>query len=322
MTKLIFTSLLLLILFSSYADTWTQKASITGERDAVMSFSIGTKGYICGGYNSGTFTSYQDFWEWDQSTNVWTQKADFGGGFRSAGVGFSIGTKGYVGTGFAPALKKDFWEWDQVTNIWTQKADFGGLARWLAVGFSIGTKGYIATGDTNGFTTKVTQDMWEWDGDTASATYNTWIQKSSFPGPARYVATGFSIGTKGYIGTGSDGNLTLYNDFWEWDGDSSSITFDTWTPKTDFGGTPRQGATGLTIGTKGYIGTGADGGIKKDFWEWDQVTGLWTQKADFGGPHRRMATGFSIGNKGYIGMGFFFTVSTNDFWEYCDTCAG
>src|SRR6185436_2397095 len=198
MIKSVFISLLVLTFFYSYADTWTQKASITGARDAVMSFSIGTKGYICGGYNSGTFTFYKDFWEWDLSTNVWTQKADFGGGFRSAGIGFSIGTKGYIGTGDAPAYKKDFWEWDQATNTWTQKADFGGEARWLAVGFSIGNKGYIGTGDTAFSIGGMTKDFWEWDGDTASATYDTWTQRSSLPGTARFVAIGFSIGSKGY----------------------------------------------------------------------------------------------------------------------------
>src|SRR6185436_8334585 len=128
---------------------------------------------------------------------------------------------------------------------------------------------------------------------------------------------GFSIGTKGYIGTGIDAGANYHNDFWEWDQATNA-----WTPKTDFGGIARGEAAAFSIGTKGYIGTGNIGANVKDFWEWDQATGIWTQKADFGGPHRSGATGFSIGNKGYIGMGFFFTVSTNDFWEYCDTCAG
>ena len=31
---------------------------------------------------------------------------------------------------------------------------------------------------------------------------NTWTQKADFGGAGRYYATGFSIGSKGYIGTG------------------------------------------------------------------------------------------------------------------------
>src|SRR6185436_15576598 len=233
MIKSVFISLLVLTFFYSYADTWTQKASITGARDAVMSFSIGTKGYICGGYNSGTFTFYKDFWEWDLSTNVWTQKADFGGGFRSAGIGFSIGNKGYIGTG--------------------------------------------DTAFSNGGMTK---DFWEWDGDTASATYDTWTQRSSLPGTARFVAIGFSIGSKGYIGTGNaDQGAIHLSDFWEWD-----QATDNWSQKSDFGGGLRQEAAGFSIGNKGYIGTGSHSNNNSDFWEWDQATGVWTQKAHFGGP--------------------------------------
>src|SRR5258708_33661912 len=105
--------------------TWIQKANFGGTaRNSAVSFSIGTKGYIGTGYTgfSGTGTNKKDFWEWDQATNTWTQKADFGGGFREAAVGFSIGTKGYIGTGgnFG-TYNNDFWEWDQATNVWTKK---------------------------------------------------------------------------------------------------------------------------------------------------------------------------------------------------------
>ena len=35
-----------------------------------------------------------------------------------------------------------------------------------------------------------------------------------------------------------------------------SIAQNTWTQKANFGGTERIGATGFSIGSKGYIGTG------------------------------------------------------------------
>ena len=37
----------------------------------------------------------------------------------------------------------------------------------------------------------------------------------------------------------------------------------TWVQKADFGGIARSGAVGFSIGSKGYIGTGWDGGTKK-----------------------------------------------------------
>src|SRR5215831_1410878 len=66
----------------------------------------------------------------------------------------------------------------------------------------------------------------------------------------------------------------------------------TWTRKANVRGYGRYGAVGFSIGSKGYIGTGAYPAVK-DFWEYDPTTDTWTQKADFGGPGRGGAVGFS-----------------------------
>src|SRR5438477_24815 len=84
---------------------------------------------------------------------------------------------------------------------------------------------------------------------------------------------------------------------------SNSHAQDTWTQKADFGGTERKWAIGLTIGAKGYIGTGGHDILFKDFWEYDPSTNTWVQKADFGGSARQVPVGFSIGHKGYVGTG-------------------
>src|SRR5207244_4026507 len=56
-------------------------------------------------------------------------------------------------------------------------------------------------------------DFWEYDRAT-----NTWLQKADFAGWKRAGAVGFSIGSKGYIGTsGSPGH-----DFWEYTPDVAS----------------------------------------------------------------------------------------------------
>ncbi len=188
---------------------WTKKADFPGTgRVSAVSFSIGTKGYVGTGSNRslppGPLTN--DFWEWDQTIDAWTQKANFQN--RNSAVGFSIGAKGYIGIGYDGSYRNDFWEWDQSANTWTQKANFGGVARESAAGFSIGTKGFIGTGSTNSAT--FYNDFWEWNQST-----NIWSQKSNFGGIAREIATGFSIGTKGYIGTGNDGTI-FHNDFWEY----------------------------------------------------------------------------------------------------------
>jgi hypothetical protein len=194
-------------------------------------------------------------------------------------------------------------------GCWTAKTAFGGTARRGAVGFSIGSKGYIGTGKD---ATVYYKDFWEYD-----SVANTWTQKADFGllvAAARSDAAGFSIGTKGYIGTGITAT-GFTDDFWEYDPAGN-----TWNQMTTFGGTKRGSAVGFSIGTKGYIGTGEDGaGYTKDFYEYDPATGVggtWTKKADFGGTARKDAVGILIGTKGYIGTGLDSTGYKKDFWEY------
>jgi hypothetical protein len=140
-----------------------------------------------------------------------------------------------------------------------------------------------------------------------------WTQKDDFGGTAIYAAVGFSIGAKGYIGTGEDAGYNYKKDFWEFDPSLNS-----WTQKADFGGTAISYAVGFSIGAKGYIGTGMDAGYnyKKDFWEFDPTLNSWMQKADFGGTARYCAVGFSIGSKGYVGTGLDVNGTKKDFWEF------
>jgi len=275
---------------------WVQKADFVGVgRYEAVGFSIGNKGYVgTGSYGS---ESFQDFWEYDPASNSWTQKADFAGGTRLLAVGFSIGNKGYIGTGRSNSSMNDFWEYDPVSNNWTQKADFAGGVRECAVGFSIGNKGYIGTGFSVTGPEVFVKDFWEYD-----PLSNVWTQKADFTGGGRDNAVGFSIGNKGYIGTGSLINGLNENDFWEYDPVSNS-----WTQKANFAGEGRIDAVGFSIGNKGYIGTGcnyiAGSGVNsfyQDFWEYDPVSNSWTQKADFAGGTIDNVVGFSIANKGYI----------------------
>jgi len=281
----------------------------------LASFSIGSKVYVGLGYDDGDWPR-RDFWEWDQFTNIWTRKADYPGNSTGYFVCFSIGIKGYVGTGndfSTNGFTNEFWEYDPAINSWTRKASLPTApARAFAVGFSIGTKGYIGIGDKDPFAeggpSGYYQDFWEWDQAT-----NVWTRKADYPGFSRSSAVGFSIGNKGYIGTGY-GDGTVQRDFWEWD-QGTNI----WTKKAEFGGIARSSAVGFSIGNKGYIGTGyGDGTVQRDFWEWDQGTNIWTKKEDFGGIARSSAVGFSIGNKGYIGTGIHpgIIYAYQDFWEY------
>jgi hypothetical protein len=125
----------------------------------------------------------------------------------------------------------------------------------------------------------------------------------------RHTAVAFSIGNKGYVGTGVASSYCRFQDFWEWD-EATNV----WTQKAPFAGPARSYAAGFAIGTNGYIGTGGSGST--DFWQWDQATNTWTEVSPVGGPVRQLAVGLSIGGKGYVGLGLFGQAFPQDFWEY------
>jgi len=214
-------------------NSWLKKADFPGRgRCCAAGFSIGSKGYIGTGYDNVSLNC-KDFYEYNQSTNTWTQKADFQGNARYAAVGFSIGTKGYIGTGVdqvngTNTWYKDFYEYDQVTNSWTQKTDVGGLIA-FGTGLTINGKGYIGLGNRPGV--GVLSEFWEFDPN--SGTGGTWTRKADFGGKPRTSPAAFSIGTKGYVGTGYNAYLNpdeYYQDFWEY-----NQTTNVWTQKTNFG---------------------------------------------------------------------------------------
>ena len=64
---------------------------------------------------------------------------------------------------------------------------------------------------------------------TASAG-NVWNAKANLTGVGRLHAVGFSIGSKGYIGTGLGASSVELADFWEYD-----PATDSWTQKANFG---------------------------------------------------------------------------------------
>jgi N-acetylneuraminic acid mutarotase len=108
--------LMALLIFSGIAlaqapNSWTQKNNFPGTpRATSFAFTIGNKAYAGGGLNFST-GMFNDFREYDPTTDTWTSKANFGGGARSAAVTFTIGGKGYVLTGAnSTAKQNDIWE--------------------------------------------------------------------------------------------------------------------------------------------------------------------------------------------------------------------
>lgn len=199
---------------------------------------------------------------------------------------------------------------------WTAKTNFAGSARTFSMSFTIGTKIYTGGGfDGNGI---VFDDFWEYD-----PAADTWTQKGNLP-VLRSSGIGFSIGSKGYMGLGTNG-ANYQDDFWEYDPSN-----DSWAQKANFPGGPREEAVAFSIGSKGYVGTGQLFVVGpnssftqafNDFYEYNPATDAWTQKANFPGAARAYAVGVECAGKGYVGLGGNDdqTLSFTDFYSYNNT---
>jgi len=130
----------------------------------------------------------------------------------------------------------------------------------------------------------------------------TWVKMESIPGEARHRCSGFSIGSKGYIGGGhiNSGITKSYKDWWEYD-----TATDSWTQIADYGGGYRYQLATFSINGHGYAGCGEDqiGDYRSDFWRYVPLVNTWFPLADLPGLARRGPTSFVINDVPYVGLG-------------------
>lgn len=114
---------------------------------------------------------------------------------------------------------------EYTAGVWYRRSDFDGVARMDAAGFTIGNKGYLC-GGYRGSKKERLKDLWEYHIDN-----DWWTQCEDMPDEAiaRNAATGFAVGTKGYIVGGYDKDANDYlDDCWEYD--PATETGNRWTP--------------------------------------------------------------------------------------------
>jgi len=279
---------------SMASEAWNPKSNFGGVgRHRGTGVSIGTKGYIGLGHYNGTGLNvmFSDWWEYDPSTNSWSQKADYP--FPTyAAASFSIGMKCYVGTGVSAG--NQFYCFDPIANTWTGIADVP-IGSTDQNGFSVHDKGYYL----------YSNELYEYD-----PLLNTWAAKSLGPfGWGSWPST-FVIDDKAYVKTGAG--------FYEY-----KQSTDQWIQRAPFPGLATGGSASFAVNGKGYIICGYIGWLSElsdEVWEYDPALNTWTLLSDFPGNGRRFSSSFNIGNKGYLGIG---TTGTNmrDFWEFDEVLA-
>lgn len=202
-------------------NAWTQKSDfgttipvqdhpVLGRYGAVA-FAIGNYGYVGTGYD---VTTKNDFFKYDPSADIWSTITSYPGEKRMSAIAFVAGNNGYVGTGIYNGIyQKDFFQYSPTADVWKRMQGLENtydLKRYGAAAFSINNKGYISTGTY----TSVVSNTWEFTPPVTANGIGYWTQKGNFEGVSRTGAVGLTIGNRGYVLTGKNGN-SRYGDMWE-----------------------------------------------------------------------------------------------------------
>ncbi len=238
--------------------------------------------------------------------NVWTQIQNFEGSGRCNARAFSLRDFGYIAGGQDEGSINDFYRFSPEPENWTLLSS--GSSPVYGTAFTIGNKAYVIDGS----------NLYEFD-----PVKGIWVAKAPYPGLGQWNLFAFSVGNRGYVGSGEywDGEQYVYsNDFWEFDPQDEIINgtdingdpMGSWTQKVDFQGTGRQFGEGFSIATYGYVCSGYNDGDLNDFWQYDPFStdngpdandnpmGVWSRKTDYPGPPGTGMVSFIIDNKAYL----------------------
>ncbi|MBK7682240.1 MAG: PKD domain-containing protein [Bacteroidetes bacterium] len=283
-------------------------------RSNAIGFSIGTNGYVGGGYDPDSLGTHQAFWEYNTVANVWTQKANLPYPIFSAFC-FSINNKGYYGCGRDSIYdaKNDFFEYDPSLNTWVQKVDFGGGKFYEATGFSVGNFGYVVCGVDSNF--DHTNSLWQYD-----PLNDSWSLKSAFPSSVRSGLAAFVIGNDAFVGLGVNHlDNENYKDFWKY-----NSLLDSWTQLANYPDSGSAYAVAFTAFGKGFIGGGYlfylnwPIGNLNNMYEYNPSTNSWRFRAPILpiGPNYYAGVNWSINNRCFAVAGYIAPFSTTTLREY------
>ncbi len=245
------------------SNKWTQKANFPSSGAGFVGstgFVLNGKGYVCFGVN-GTGSITKELWEFNPTSNNWTQRATFPSTARYASASFVLNDTAYIiggNPGGTPYLA-DVWIFVPTSNTWVQKANFSGSKKCGGTGFTIEGIGYYATGLTS--STSATKDVWKYN-----KIKDTWSQIADFPNGSVTGSIGFEINGIGYLGTGN--NLSNYTkEIYEYDATGNNWKKLDSIPTSQSG---RGSSAAFVINGNAYFGTGYSTSTVSlnDFWSY------------------------------------------------------
>ncbi len=286
---------------------WTQLPDPTfSTRTTGIEFSMDTdgdgnadKGFIGAGFDFNT-QNYSDFWQFDPTSGVWTQKANFPGTGKRNFANFQLNGIAYVAFGAygSTGLSDELWAYDPVTNIWTQKNDIPSGGRWGVFTLMLNGKAYLGLGNGSGSSSnpQFRNDFYQYD-----PINDSWLAMASFPGQGRIEPGSISVDTnndgindRGFLVAG--GNLSsVFSDVWEYLPSS-----DTWVQKQNIP-VARMSPTVFALNNEPYVGLGnASATVLTDLWKYDVAADSWLRMSDFPGTAVWGTYEFVVDNTAYI----------------------
>lgn len=171
-----------------------------------LRFVIGNKGYLIGGRSPVNGIPINQFWEFNFTTNQWTNKGNSPIGNREGATVFVANNKAYLGLGYdlftlngqpIKSYKKNWVEYDPIMNTTVNKKLFTGAGREKATGFVLNNAIFIGNGNT---TTNYYTDFWKYNPSS-----DTWSQQDTWPGTngSNFSINSFSQGNTGFLVKGS-----------------------------------------------------------------------------------------------------------------------
>ena len=106
---------------------WILKNLFFESREAVNTFVINDKAYLCGGDTPGNHDNERtDLWQYSPVTDAWLRKANFPGHSRNEAISFSNNGYGYVGLGQGILTDSfsDFYKYDPNNDSWVRIQDY------------------------------------------------------------------------------------------------------------------------------------------------------------------------------------------------------
>ena len=197
-----------------------------------------------------------------------------------------------------------------ISQNWIQESPFPYAGVHHPITFSYEQYAFVVSGSN-------TDNVYKYD-----KINDTWVELSPFPGGERGYAYGLVVGSKAYMGFGSDPNSNFPTDWWEYD-----IINDSWQQKSSFPDNGRNHPAMVSVGDKIYMGCGSNTANLGDWYEYDIINDQWTRKTDIIGNDRHHPFYFSIGNYAYVGFGHGSSIGPgsnpsassyiyNDFYRY------